>query len=182
VWFLDANCATVRRFDPSTSDVITVAGTANMTGTVDGVGPAARFISPRYMATDNSGMLYIADTNGATIRALNTVTFEVTTFAGDGTQGYVDGIGTAARIHRPRGMTSDGTSVYWVEFNQHTIRQGVAATRSVTTMVGSPGAAGYIEDTGSLARLDGPFGVAFHFPSRSLFFIDAANSVIRRIQ
>lgn len=107
---------------------------------------------------------------------------EVTTFAGDGTAAYTDGIGTAAQIHRPRGMTSDGTSVYWVEFNMHTIRQGQVATQAVTTMIGAPGMNGYLEETGATARMNNPYGVAFHFPSRSMFFIDAANSVIRRIR
>lgn len=182
VWFLDANCATVRRFDPTTDEVLTVAGTAGMTGTTDGIGPAARFISPRYMASDNSGNLFIADTNGATIRALNTVTMEVTTFAGNGTAGYTDGIGILAQIDRPRGMTSDGTSIYWVEFNMHTIRQGQVATQEVTTMIGAPGMNGYTEGIGAMARLDRPYGVAFHFPSRSMFVIDSDNSVIRRIR
>ena len=39
-------------------------------------------------------------------------------------------------VHRPRGMTSDGPSVYWAEFNQNTIRQGVIATMDVSTVVG----------------------------------------------
>jgi hypothetical protein len=139
------------------------------------------------MCTDNSGMLYIADTNGNKIRAYNTMTREVTTFAGDGTSGYADGAGTAALVHRPRGMTSDGTSIYFAEFDQHTIRQGVLATLGVTTLVGQhcSGAAtcpgGYLEGVGTAARLDGPFSVVFHYPSRSLFFVDSANFVIRRI-
>jgi cysteine-rich repeat protein len=188
VYLLDANGGTLRRFDPVTQEVVTLAGTAYQNGTVDDFGAAARFISPRYMASDNSGMLYIADTNGYRIRSYNTVTTEVRTFAGAGQAGYVDGIGTAAEIHRPRGMCADGTSVYWVEFNQHTIRQGVAATQSVTTLVGTHcnGGAncvgGYNEGVGTAALFDGPFGLAFHWPSNSIFAIDAANSVIRRIQ
>lgn len=182
VWVLDSNAAVLRRFDPSTNTVLTVAGQAYARGAVDGVGTAARFVSPRYIASDAGGMLYIADTNGATIRAYNTSTGEVTTFAGNGTQAYVDGVGTAARIHRPRGMTSDGTSIYWVEFNQHTIRQGVLATREVSTAIGAPGANAYREGVGSAARLAGPFAIAFHWPSNSLFVLDGGNARIRRIR
>jgi len=188
VYLLDANGATLRRFDPVTQEVVTLAGTAYQTGTVDDFGAAARFESPRYMASDNSGMVYIADTNGYRIRTYNTVTTEVRTFAGAGQAGYVDGIGTAAEVHRPRGMCADGTSVYWVEFNQHTIRQGVAATQSVTTLVGThcngtmPCNGGYNEGVGTAALFDGPFGLAFHWPSNSIFALDAGNNVIRRIQ
>jgi hypothetical protein len=95
---------------------------------------------------------------------------------------HTDGVGTAAQVHRPRGMTSDGTSVYWVEFNMHTIRQGILATQEVSTMAGTAGSSGYTEGFGATARFDGPFGLAYHWPSRSLFVVDAANNVIRRIR
>jgi cysteine-rich repeat protein len=194
VYFLDPTAAIVRTLDPVTKEVKTVAGSPYQMGATDGVGPAARFQSPRYIANDGSGMLYIADTNGNTIRAFNTVTNEVTTFAGDATCGYADGVGTAAKVHRPRGMTSDGTSIYWTEFNAHTIRQGVLATKQVGTMVGTPlpcaincscgmnAAGSYMEGTGSAAAWNGPFDITFHWPSNSFFVVDGGNFVIRRIQ
>jgi cysteine-rich repeat protein len=200
VYFVDANAAVLGSFDPATGDVVTLAGTPYNNdcppGAMpqDGIGAAASFCSPRYMASDNSGMLYVADTNGNTMRGYNPVTGQVTTFAGTGSCGYADGTGTAAEVHRPRGMTSDGTSLYWVEFNAHTIRQGVLATGDVSTMVGAPPACtltcscpqapagSYQEGVGAAAALDNPFSVTYHFPSRSLFFVDGGNAVIRRIQ
>lgn len=96
---------------------------------------------------------------------------------------YVDGVGTAARIHRPRGITSDGTSIYFVEFNYHTVRQGVLATQDVSTLAGMPmPTGGYAEGVGSAAQFDGPWSIAYHFPSNSLFVSDGGNNVIRRIQ
>ena len=188
VYLVDPNAATLRRFDPVTGEVLTLAGTPYAAGTADGYGTAASFISPRYMTSDNSGNVHVADTNGATIRSYNTVTTWVGTLAGSGTQGYVDGIGTAALVHRPRGMTSDGTSIYWTEVNQHAIRQCVLATASVTTQVGQhcngtmPCAGGYAEGIGVAAQLNLPFSLAFHFPSNSLFVYDSGNVVLRRIQ
>lgn len=182
LYSVDANAAVLRALDLATMTVSTLAGTANMHGSVDGVGAAARFQSPRYIASDNSGMLFIADTNGQRIRAYNTVTGGVTTFAGDGTMAILDGVGTAAQIQRPRGITSDGTSVYFAEFNGHVIRQGVIATQAVTTMIGAAGTAGYLEGVGTVARMDSPWGLAFHYPSGSLFWFDSGNCVVRRIQ
>ena len=187
VYVVDPNRATLRSFDPISGAVVTLAGTPGATGTADGLGSAARFISPRYIASDGSGMLYVADTNGFTVRAYNTVTTYVTTIAGNGTTGYVDGIGTAALVHRPRGLTSDGTSIYWCEFNQHTIRQEVLATQSVTTLVGQhcgggPCTGGYVEGVGTAALLSSPWSCVFHWPSRSLFVFDSGNNVLRRIQ
>ncbi len=187
VYMLDSNAATLRSFDPGTQQVTTIAGSEYAFGSGDANGAAARFQSPRYMTSDNSGMLYIADTNGAKIRAYNTVTGDVTTFAGTGVAGYVDGVGAAAEIHRPRGMASDGGSIYWVEFDQNTVRQGIVATQQVSTNVGTecwPAAPcpGYMEDVGTAALFDSPFGLAYHWPSSSLFVVDGGNEVIRRIQ
>ena len=188
VYILDGTDAVLRSFDVQTQEVVTLAGQVGNPGITDGVGTNAQFLSPRYMASDNSGMLYIADTNGYHIRAYNVATTEVTTFAGNGAQGYTDGIGANAAIHRPRGMTSDGTSIYFTEFNQHTIRQGVLATASITTLAGQHcnGAmncnGGYTEGVGTAARFDGPFDVVFHYPSGSLFVYDGGNNVIRRIE
>jgi cysteine-rich repeat protein len=193
VYLLDAVGATLRRYDPATGEVITLAGVAYMTGQTDGLGTAARFISPRYMTSDGTGILYIADTNGNKIRSYNTVTTDVKTFAGTGTCGYTDGAGAMAQVHRPRGMTSDSTSIYWVEFNAHTIRQAVIATADVSTLAGTPVACalncscmtnpgGYMEGTGAMSQWNTPFSTVFHFPSRSLFVLDGGNFVIRRIQ
>lgn len=189
LYVVDAGAPALREIDPVTKVVKTIAGnpTALPGSTVDGCGAAARFVSPRYIASDNSGMLYIADTNGAVIRAYNTVTGCVSTFAGTGTAGYVDGVGTAAQIHRPRGMTSDGTSIYWVEFNQHTLRQAVLATASVSTNAGKDcgGMActgGNVDGVGTAARFNGPWGITYHWPSRSLFISDTGNNAIRRVQ
>lgn len=195
VYFLDPTAATLRRLDPMTGEVVTLAGTPYQTGQVDGIGAAARFISPRYIASDGSGMLYISDTNGFKIRIFNTVTNEVTTFAGTGMCGYADGVGAMAGIHRPRGMTSDGTSIYWVEFNAHTVRQGVVATADVSTLAGTPApcltncscgaggvAGGYAEGTAGAAQFNNPWNIAYHYPSKSLFVMDGGNEVLRRIQ
>jgi cysteine-rich repeat protein len=188
LYTVDGNGAVLRSFNPQNNEVLTLAGLAYQTGVQDGVGANARFISPRYMTSDNSGMLYVADTNGYHIRAFNVATDEVTTFAGSGQQGYADGVGANASIHRPRGMASDGTSIYFVEFNQHTVRQGIIATQDVSTLAGQHcnGNANcngnYSNGIGTAAQFDGPFSMAFHFPSNSLFVVDSANAVIRRIQ
>jgi hypothetical protein len=187
LWIVDSTAAVIRRMDPASGDVTTVAGMpfAISTTPVDATGSAARFESPRYIVSDGSGMLYISDTNGAAIRAMHGATFAVTTVAGNGTPAIVDGLGGPtgpARIDRPRGITSDGTSVYWVEFNQHVVRQAVVASLDVSTLAGAAGMPGYVEGTGAAARFRFPFSVAYHFPSRSLFVVDSGNYVIRRIR
>jgi hypothetical protein len=191
VYLLDGTSATLRRFDPATGDVTTIAGSPYQLGSTDGNGSAARFQSPRYMTSDNSGRLFIADTNGQTIRVYNVNTGDVSTFAGSpqAQPEYLDGVGAAARIHRPRGLTSDGTSIYIAEFAQHTIRQGVIATQSVTTNVGQS-CSGTMPCNGGHANgqqiqntlLDAPVGLAFNAPTNTVFVCDSGNNVIRALR
>jgi cysteine-rich repeat protein len=182
VYLLDASAATLRRFDPVSTEVVTLAGSAYVPGGNDGVGLAARFVSPRNMTSNHAGLLYLSDTNGAKIRVFNVATYLVTTFAGNGTAGYVDGAGSAVRINRPRGLTCDGTSIYWTESNSHTVRQGIVSTVEVSTMIGSIDNFGYSNGVGTEALFNMPYDVVFHFPSLSLFILDASNYVIRRVQ
>ena len=190
LYIVDPQAAVIRRLDVVTGAITTIAGSAFATSTtpVDGVGAVARFESPRYIVSDNSGLLYVSDTNGAAMRTVDARTGAVTTFAGNGTGGYVDGTGGrtgTARIHRPRGVTADGASVYWVEADAHTVRQGIMASLDVSTLagtaaMGTPG--GYVEGTGTAARFATPFSIAYHAPSNSLFVFDVANHVLRRIR
>ena len=198
VYLLSPNAPTLRVFDPATGTVTTLAGEVGGTTGRDGRGlrtgtPAdyGHFVSPRYMAHDNSGILYIAETNGNKIREFDTVADTLGTFAGDGTCGHVDGVGTAALVQRARGMTSDGTSLYWVEFNEHTVRQAILVSREVSTLVGVPCSAdcsvsscpgSHADGVGTAAAFSNPFDIVFHYPSNSLFVVDSANYVIRRIQ
>ncbi len=118
----------------------------------------------------------------------DTTTTWLGTFAGDGVQGYVDGAGMSAQIHRRRSMTSDDTSIDWAEQEQLTIRQGTILAQDVSTLVGLrcewviPCVCGHVDAMGTSARFDTPFGVTFHYPSNSSFVLDSNNDVIRRIQ
>lgn len=80
-------------------------------GLVDGAGPSARFQNPQRLAYDpNARALYVADTGNNCIRR---VTFDakgavtVSTVAGDGTSGYLDGPGANARFNAPQGLAVD---------------------------------------------------------------------------
>ncbi len=65
----DTDNHTIRKVVPSTGTVTTLAGLAGTPGSSDGLGSAVRFFSPTGIAADNSGNLYIADTNNDTLRA-----------------------------------------------------------------------------------------------------------------
>lgn len=73
--------------------VTSLAGSPSLTGFNDGVGEAALFKNPRGISLAQDGLtLIITDSNYYRIRRLDIATSNVTTIAGNGTQGFEDGL------------------------------------------------------------------------------------------
>lgn len=151
LYFVDANMATLRSVDPQSGQVTLLAGqTPNDNANTNydcatnlccgNTNPGAPMNSPRYIASDNSGSLFIVDTNGSAIRRYDIGSTTLSTIVSG--VGYVDGVGAAVRMDRPRGITSDGTSLYFGEQDENTVRQIVVGTATTSTFVGVRGCAG----------------------------------------
>lgn len=125
-------------------------------------GAAANFNLPVGITTDGRN-LYIADSNNNTIRKIVISTATVSTVAGSGLLGTVDGTGAAARFYHPRGITTDGTCLYVAELESNSIRKVVIATGEVTT----------------LATLSSPAGITTD--GINLYVTDSARHTIRKI-
>jgi sugar lactone lactonase YvrE len=67
VFVADSLNQTIRRISPAGA-VTTLAGVPEVQGTADGMGAAVRFNSPSFVAVDNSGNLYVTDSDNFTIR------------------------------------------------------------------------------------------------------------------
>jgi kumamolisin len=67
VYIADTNNHTIRRLTP-TGIITTLAGSAGVSGSSDGVGSAARFNSPSNALPAASGNVYVIDTNNFTLR------------------------------------------------------------------------------------------------------------------
>lgn len=179
LYVADSQNHLVRKVVIATAEVTTLAGTAGVSGTVDGTGTAAMFNEPRGITT-NGSMVYVADSMNHTIRMIDPVTAEVTTIAGTvGIAGAVDGIGTAASFSRPVGLTCDGKNIYVADYENHMVRKMVITTREVTTIAGT-GATGFEDNViGTLATFNQPSGLTTD--GHSLFVVDRINHTIRRI-
>jgi hypothetical protein len=94
-------------------------------------------------------------------------------------RGGRDGVGTAARFDRPKGIATDGTDLYVSDTGNNTIRKVVVATGVVSTIAGSADRAGSRDGIGSAARFDQPWGIAF--ASSRLWITDRANFTVRRL-
>jgi serine/threonine-protein kinase len=105
-----------------TGRVTTVAGTPQ-SGFADGPRDAARFNWPTGLALDETGNLYVADSNNARIRKI-TPDGIVTTIAGNGRAGFHDGPGLTAQFNFPTGVGVDRKgNLYVADSANHRIRR-----------------------------------------------------------
>ena len=119
-------------------------GTAGYSG--DG-GPAtsAEFNSPDNVTVDSAGNLYIADYYNNRIRKVTASTGDISTVAGNGTQGYSGngGLATSAELSFPEDVAVDSAgNLYIADAGNHVIRMVNASTGIISTVAGD-GACGY---------------------------------------
>lgn len=123
----DFNNRTIRRIDILTGTVSTLAGSPGPLGadggTINGVGTAARFNQPNGITTDGTN-LYVTDSLKRTIRRIVISSEVVTTISGTaGTTGHADTVDGIPSFYTPIGITTDGTSLFVADTNNHTIRK-----------------------------------------------------------
>ena len=149
IYVADTNNQTICQVT-SAGVVTTLAGTAQTSGNVDGTGSAARFNAPSGITVNGAGTLYVADANNATIRQIAAGAV-VTTFAGAGLLGNVDGTGTAARFFGPSGVTISGGVLFVADTQNDTVRK-ITSGAVVTTLAGFNLSLGAVDGTGRGAR------------------------------
>lgn len=135
LYVTDAAYHNIRKIHKTTGVTTTLAGPASGAGTADGVGSAARFDFPSGIVAVGS-MLYVVDSNNATIRSVDPSTGSVTTIAGTvGTWATTDGVGLSAAFNGPWAITSDNESLFITDF-AYTIRKVRLSDNYVSTFVG----------------------------------------------
>ena len=159
--------------------VATLAGSAGVSASADGNGPAAGFAKPADVAVDAAGNLFVADTNNHTIRKV-TAAGVVTTLAGQaGVSGSSDG-SAAARFNHPSGVAVDAAGTIYVADTDNCEIRKVTAAGAVSTLAGLAGVGGSADGSGSAARFSGPSGIAAD-AAGDLYVADSLNHTIRRI-
>jgi DNA-binding beta-propeller fold protein YncE len=170
LYIIDADVCAVRALDLADNSVSTLAGAASpgTCGYLEGTGSAARFgvLHGIVAAVD---MLYVTDETNHRVRRINPANGATTLVAGSGAIGFVDGVGAAADLLGPEGLTWEGTSLYFVEPTNNAVRRVDLATGRVTLLVGvGPEEATEVDGPVSTARLVTPSEIVMA-PGNGLF-------------
>lgn len=154
--------------------VTTIAGDVHE-GLADGPAGKAQFKQPEGITVAPDGALCIADTKNNVVRRLQNGV--VSTFAGTGHGGFVDGSATVAEFKAPSGITCDEAgNLYVADTANHALRH-IALNGTVMTLAGS-GKAGFADGSLATALFREPAGIVF---AGALYVADGGNDAVRRI-
>ncbi len=178
VYVSEYNIHTIRKI--SGGNVTTFAGTAFLSGNVNGSGAAARFDHPHSLTCDQWGNIYVTDTWNNKIRKI-TPGGAVSTLAGSGVAGFANGPAATAQFDMPMGIAMENSTgnLFIGDVNNFCIRK-IAAATTVSTFAGTPGTAGNTNGSIATALFNSPSSLAFLAPDK--FYIgDEGNELIRLI-
>jgi len=176
IYIADAGESNRIRKISASGNVTTLAGGSE--GFADGVGASASFNTPSALVLGKDGNLYVADTGNNRIRKI-TPDGRVSTVAGDGTAGYVDGAAAQAQFNGPIGLAiSPGGDIYVADTYNDVIRM-ITTEGQVTTVAGG-GTPGYADGEQKVALFDTPSGIVVVEDS-GLIVADTGNRRLRKI-
>lgn len=181
VYLSDAVNNRVRKVTAATGIITTYAGDGTTgSGGDGGRAVVAHLNTPRGLAVDAAGNLYIADAGNHRIRMVNTAGI-ISTLAGTGTAGFSGDLGVAAKaqLNSPRDVAVDAAgNVYIADYSNSRIR--IVNTAGVISTIAGNGRFAYTGDGGAAtgAALQFPAGVEVD-ASGKVYVADTGNSAIR---
>jgi sugar lactone lactonase YvrE len=153
------------------TDVVTdLAGLAGCPGSANGTGGWARFLNPQGVAVLAGNRIIVADREAHLLREIS-LTGVVTSFAGDGVAGTIDGARASARFVAPQALAADTTGAIFVsDTGAHRIRR-IASDGTVSTVAGN-GTAGFADGSGQTAAFFGQEGIAVSADGKTIYVAD----------
>jgi len=176
VYVADTDNSRIRKITPM-GVVSTLAGNSTR-GFVDGAGSAAKFDVPVGVAVDANGNVFVVDRNNHSIRKISPAGM-VSTLAGNGTYGFSDGIGSAAKFYFPKGVAVDAYGNVFVADHDNSRIRKITTIGMVSTLAGN-GKHLFEDGVGLTAKFSFPTGVAVDVKG-NVFVADLGNNRIRKI-
>ena len=161
-------------------NVSTLAGNGSQ-GYINGTFATSEMYWPYGLAYDGDSIVYFADSYNHLIRKISYNTNLVSTIAGSGTPGLLDGVGTAAKFNNPDDVFYKNGFLYIGDNTNNCIRKIDLSNNMVTTLAGT-GVAGYLDGPASTAQFQGGNGIALAIANNGdIFVADGSNAVVRLI-
>jgi sugar lactone lactonase YvrE len=163
-------------YEVTPSVVTTLAGNG-IGGFLDGTGTNSQFYNLQGITVDADGNLYIGDSSNYRIRKI-TSQGTVSTLAGSGTNGYLDGIGSEAQFKYVVGVAVDTKgNVYVADFDNHRIRK-ITPNGNVITLAGKD--PGFADGQGEEAKFLNPTEIDVD-AAGNVYVAEIGNHKIRKI-
>lgn len=144
--------------------------------------------NPQGVALDENGVLWIADFGNRAIRKWDGAT--LLTVVGTGSSaGNYDGVLSDALLGAPSGIAASGSTIYFTDFENHTLRQIAGGSVSTRIGTGEKGNNGDISSTGTGFSLAYPTDVSLgngglliaDFGNRRLLHFSPISGIVRTL-
>jgi hypothetical protein len=156
ILLIDCQNHILRSIDKVTGRPTTLAGTGSR-GDVDGDALKAQFSQPVCVCLDHKGRIFISDFDNSKIKMLENG--QVTTVAGGGGSGYVDGEGKTSKFCNPVGICAVGNDLIIADYNNKAVRRMSLTDFTVSTICGEKNTDTRYKDVSS-CKYSFPIGVA----------------------
>lgn len=201
LYIADTNDHRIRLVTISNGDISTIAGNGTITDAATGAGGYsgdngkainAELNYPYTIAFDPSGNMYIPDSGNNVVREVAaiggviTTNSIITTFAGNGTQGY-QGDGSAANsstveLDSPLGAAVDAAgNVFIADSGNHALRKVSAANGEIATLLKTGTGTYYYNSAFTTIILYGPSGLYLDGMG-NLYIADSSDMFVRELQ
>jgi sugar lactone lactonase YvrE len=151
-------------------------------GFINGPLSSALFYGTKGMAFDAAGNAYVADMGNHVVRKI-TPAGVVSTYAGSGIAGYLDGTASGARFNNPQSVAVDATGNVYVADRGNNIIRKITTDGLVQSLAGYPTTAGvgYVDATTANAKFNYPVAIAINPAGTKIYVADQKNFAIRVI-
>jgi len=185
LYICDTDNHIIRRIDPKTQLITTIAGTPGKKGYTgdDGPATAALMNEPYEVRFDTAGNLFVVERMNHVVRKIDAKSQLITTIAGTGKPGFSGDTGpaTAAQLNQPHSIQFDHTGDLFIcDIANHRIRKINMKTNIIETYAGT-GAKGPTPDNAPLKNtpLNGPRAIDFDAENNLYVALREGNAIYK---